>query len=1048
VRADTLAYVVYTSGSTGTPEGVGVSHRSAVERIRAAAEIYQVGPGSRMVQVVGLGFDVSVLETFLPLAHGGTLVLVPEEERLTPPVLAATLERQEVTTVSVTPAILSLWPAERLHALRTVGVGGEPCPAELAARWAPGRRFLNIYGPTEATIFATVEICSGGFEPPTIGRPVAGTRAYVVDSALRPVPIGTAGELLLGGAGLARGYLGRPDRTAERFVPDPWCHLNDKPGARLYHTGDRARLLADGRIEFLGRLDDQVKIRGVRIEPGEIEAALRFHPAVQDAAVVPREGRDGEKELVAFLVSPEAVDPSILRRFLEDRLPTAMLPSRLVTLPALPVNAAGKVDRRALSRLALPGEGRAIQGRSEPNGPVEAFVAGLFREVLHLDAFSMEEGFFELGGTSLQAAILVNLLEERLGEYVYVVALFDAPTVEELAIYLERHYPAAVARLSDQAALIEEKTSGDRATDRATGAELAELRRLVAAGRPARRTVVAPRNRRAVFVLSPPRSGSTLLRVMLAGHPALFSPPELELLGFDTLGERRAAFAGRYAFWREGLIRAWMEAFGLGADEATLDLERLEAIDAPVREVYRELQERLGGRLLVDKTPAYALDPDSLARAEEQFEEPLYLHLLRHPCGMMASFEKSRLEQVFFRHPHPFTSRRLAELVWTESHQNIREHLTRIPAARHYEVRFEDLVREPRPVLEGICRFLGIELDPAMLDPYTGSRMTDGIHELSKMLGDVKFHEHDRVDAAVAETWRAGYREEDLGEPTRAVALDLGYLAAAAETRPSVVVPLRNGGGRPLFLVHPVGGNVLCYADLARRLDTPVYGLQAAGLAGGRPHETVEEMAACYLEALRRVAPAGPYRLGGWSFGGLVAFEMASRLRAAGEEVELLVLLDTPSPNGLPTSATSEPDDAALLAGLARDLGGLAGRDLGIMPTDLLGLDPDSALEHVLTRAREAGALPSTLGDGAARLWRVYRANARAARAYRPQEPFAGRMLLFASTANGLRSKLGPALGWGGWALGKVEARPVPGDHYTLLREPGVEVLAARLRGR
>ena len=255
--------------------------------------------------------------------------------------------------------------------------------------------------------------------------------------------------------------------------------------------------------------------------------------------------------------------------------------------------------------------------------------------------------------------------------------------------------------------------------------DLLALRRLIP---PVSRSTAAaglPKNPRAVFLLSPPRSGSTLLRVMLAGHPRLFAPPELELLGFATLAEREAAFSGRYALWREGTIRALMEALGSTADAARERLEELARQGRTTRELYREIQAAIGGRTLVDKTPSYALDPATLARAEAEFEAPLYIHLLRHPCGMIASFEKAKLEQVFFRPPHGFASRQLAELIWTVSQENIRRFLAGVPAERQYRLRFESLVSAPREELTRLSAFLGLDFDPAMLDPYADGRAQD-----------------------------------------------------------------------------------------------------------------------------------------------------------------------------------------------------------------------------------------------------------------------------------------------------------------------------------
>ena len=555
-------------------------------------------------------------------------------------------------------------------------------------------------------------------------------------------------------------------------------------------------------------------------------------------------------------------------------------------------------------------------------------------------------------------------------------------------------------------------------------------------GRPS----ASPPLRRAVFVLSPPRSGSTLLRAMLAGHPALFAPPELELLGFDTLGERARALSGRWALWQEGTIRALMEAEGVPFEEAKRRMAAAEAEDLPVRELYARLERAVAPRTLVDKTPSYALDPGILARAEEEFASPLYIHLLRDPRAMIASFAKARLEQVFFRHPHDFDPRRLAELIWLVSQENIRDFLSGVPAERAIELRFEDLVREPRREMERLASFLGIAFDPRLLDPYDdpARRMTDGAHALSKMVGDVKFHQHRRVDPEAAEAWRREAGEDSLGEPTWRLAASLGYPrpeGTAGEGRPpgrpafSPLVPLRpQGEGRPLFCVHPVGGNVLCYAELARRLERPVYGLQSLGLGEAEPQGSVEAMAATYAAAVAAAQPEGPLALAGWSIGGVIAWEMARQLRRKGREVEIVVLLDSLAPGSLPGLSTATPelpeelDEAGLLAAVASDLGGIAGSEVTVEDVE---------------------------GPQARRLLRVYQANVAAVRRYRPAldagDP--GERVRVALLRAGDRPSGGvadPDLGWAGLAPGLL-VRELAGDHYSLLRPPAVDGLAAAL---
>ncbi|MEA2694984.1 MAG: hypothetical protein QOJ16_4371, partial [Acidobacteriota bacterium] len=444
--ADSLAYVIYTSGSTGTPNGVLVPHRGPVNLLRQARDLFGVGPESRVLQIASPGFDASVLEIFLALGMGASLCLASEEERLAPAALADTLVSQGVTTVVLTPSFLSVLPEGSLAAVSAISVGGEACSGDLAARWASapgGRRLLNCYGPTEASIFATAEICGGDGGAPPIGRPVAGVAAYVVDARLVPVTPGVAGELALGGLGLARGYLDRPARTAERFVPDPW---SERPGSRLYRTGDLARHRPGGRLEFLGRADDQVKLRGLRIELGEIEVALTAHPEVTAAVVLAPADRRGERRLVAYLAADPARTPAVadLRRFLAERLPAYMVPAEIHFLAALPVTTGGKVDRRALARLEPRAESRGEGGyAAAPRSPVEELLAEIWSDVLGLERVGMQDDFFALGGHSLLATRLVSRVRETFGVDLPLRRVFETPTIAGLAAAIAGDLPTA-----------------------------------------------------------------------------------------------------------------------------------------------------------------------------------------------------------------------------------------------------------------------------------------------------------------------------------------------------------------------------------------------------------------------------------------------------------------------------------------------------------------------------------------------------------------------------------------------------------------------------
>jgi amino acid adenylation domain-containing protein len=431
-----LAYVIFTSGSTGRPKGVAIEHRSAVALVRWALAAYSPRELAGVLMATSLCFDLSVFELFVPLAAGGRVILAGNLLAL-PELPAAS----EVTLVNAVPSPLAALVDGSLPAgLRTVNLAGEPLPPELAARihaHPQVERLLNLYGPSEDTTYSTLASVPRGAASIPIGRPLPGTRARVLGRHGEPLPIGVPGELLLAGVGLARGYLGRPQATAERFVPDPW----GAAGARMYRTGDRVRLLGDGRLEFLGRLDRQVKLRGFRLELGEIEAHLERHPAVSRAAVALRgEGAPGER-LVAYVVAAAGGDGGdlapALEAWLRRQLPAIMVPRTWVALPALPLSLNGKVDRRALPP---PPAGRPAAGAGAdlPRNAVEERLAAIWRETLGCQRVGIHDGFFALGGHSLLAVRAAFRVGRAFGVEVPAAALFGAPTVAELAAWLRR----------------------------------------------------------------------------------------------------------------------------------------------------------------------------------------------------------------------------------------------------------------------------------------------------------------------------------------------------------------------------------------------------------------------------------------------------------------------------------------------------------------------------------------------------------------------------------------------------------------------------------
>ncbi len=437
--ADSMMYVLYTSGSTGRPKGVVVEHGAMCNYMQWLGDTYEMRPGARVLQYASLVFDLAEAEIFTALSRGATLVLVPEDAKLSPPALSALIRDERCTYIGAPPALLGLVDAGPYPDLRGLLVGGEAFSGDLVNRWnLPGRTFVNGYGPTESTVGCIRYICEHitWRSSPPIGRALPNRTAYLVDEWNNPVPVGVPGEILIGGEGLARGYLGRPDWTAERFTEDPFV-----PGGRVYRTGDLAAWTEEGQIQFLGRIDTQVKLRGQRIELEEIEAVLTAHPAVAQALVAMREDRPGEKRLVGYVLpggaaagtSPPA--PQELRELVARELPPYMVPAVVVVLDELPLTPSGKVDRAALPAPAAERSGAGDY--LEPRTATERTVAEVFATILGLDRVGATDDFFELGGSSLQVAAVINEVRDRTGVTLPMRDVYTTPTVGAVAAALD-----------------------------------------------------------------------------------------------------------------------------------------------------------------------------------------------------------------------------------------------------------------------------------------------------------------------------------------------------------------------------------------------------------------------------------------------------------------------------------------------------------------------------------------------------------------------------------------------------------------------------------
>ncbi|HHH49688.1 MAG TPA: hypothetical protein ENK52_01770, partial [Saprospiraceae bacterium] len=618
-----------------------------------------------------------------------------------------------------------------------------------------------------------------------IGRPIDNTQIYLLDKDLNEVAIGETGEIYIGGDSVARGYLNRPQLTKERFINNPFTN---KKLDRIYKSGDLARMLPDGNIDFIGRDDYQIKLRGYRIELGEIEAQILKHPSIRETVVTVVGENSTDKKLVAYIVfvNDKSLTVSELRTYLAKQLAEYMIPAAYVVLDKMPLATSGKIDRKALPSL---GKDRPDleQAYVAPSTDIEKYIAKLWCEILDLNRIGIYDKFFELGGNSLQAAQFISQLQKELKTNIFIVTIFEAPSIAEYVDLLKRDYAKALQNR------FEKITSRNNQINITTNLQQSDFdnfdqyvpQLISEKASPKKRAAslqgtkgrAQAKNKKAIFILAPPRSGTTLLRVMLAGHPDLFAANELQLLGFQTMKARKEAYTGKFSLWLEGAVRTVMELKNCDADEAKNIIHQFELNNKTTKAFYKELQNWIGEKILVDKSPSYALDYHILQKAEQDFEDAIYIQLVRHPYAMIRSFEKMHMDQVMYLHAHQYNARQTGELIWTKSHQNINRFLQQIPAHRQFRLSYEDLVRQPKQMMQALCEKLGLDFHPALVNPYEDieQKMTDGLYEHSKPMGDPKLLQHQKIDPKLADAWKGVLTDNFLSKTTWQLATDFSY---------------------------------------------------------------------------------------------------------------------------------------------------------------------------------------------------------------------------------------------------------------------------------
>ena len=1103
------AYVIFTSGSTGEPKGVEVEHHSIVNFILAQIERMGLEQGDRASFSFSPSFDGALSEIFYSLSCGATCVVVDAETMLDPQLLTNYLRSKEVSVCKFPPALLSMLDESQLPSVRILASAGDKLTGELASRWTTsGRRFFNGYGPTEVSVGCTMMLLDGDcIARPPIGTPMANMRIYVLDQDQRPVPIGAIGEIYIGGAGVARGYLNQPEMTNEKFLPDPFAA---KSNARMYRTGDLGRWQESGVLEFAGRADDQVSLRGYRVEPGEIAMALERLPQVRQATVIQRE-ENGSNQLVAYVVA--------------EKEETEQLQSPLETKHVDGWRELFQQSHRSAPAIVDPsfnihGWVSTFTNKPIPSAEMQDWTDKTVRRIRDLNPehvleigcgtglllLRLAEDCASYTGSDLLSSSLENVrfalksrpdIAERVELYQALADDFDHVSGRKFdTIILNsvvQYFPSADYFLRVLRRAAEHLTPdgtiflGDVRNLRlhkalATAVELFQSEPDVPIEK--LRQQIALRLEHEEELLLDPASfqdihihcpGMALDRILLkdAEHAN-----ELSCFRYDVLLRPKDAVCSRsvdvieYSAEKHSAadLQRYLETqkpnhlrvTGVPNQRVQSNCDTVAELDS--NSCLRTAQDLMNAVPNSSKCSAdpneffalgdqlsYRVDVSWNLNRDDQFDV-CFTHENVQPST--ASFKVAPKATTSFRANQPLSHRRSREITAT-IHAQLSEELPSymLPSAIVIIDEFPktlngkiDRAKLPAPV--GRPAWAGEFVAPTSETEQAISRIWESLLDIHPIgLRDDFFQLGGHSMLAVrmiAEVDEACNRQLPLAalfqNPT------IAHLAELVD-RPdsqnaSCLVRLKqsaNGDKAPLFCVHPAGGTVFCYLELAKNLpnDRPVFGLQAVGIDGSdTPHDRLEDMAIHYARTIAAERPNGPIHISGWSLGGNIAFEVARQLQQEGRDVASVSLLDS----GLlsPETELREEDFLPLLMALFPGA-------VNVSLDELRDQDPQEQIEFFAQRARVAGIVPTEDIDQAGNIFRVFQANVKAVHQYRAED-FRGVVHLFRPADQSKTNNLfdDPVLGWSEVAK-TVDVVEVPGDHAHMLQSPAVEVLAARL---
>jgi len=1170
VTPEHLAYVIYTSGTSGQPKGVMVEHRALLNFVMAAAETYAVSAYDRVLQFASLSFDAAAEEIFPCLLSGATLVLrtdhmISSAETFLDACRALSLTVLDLPTAYWHQLAAHLnQPAEIPSSLRLVIIGGERVKPEQVKLWnqkvGQAVTLINTYGPTESTVVASLYTVSGQENPGAvlqeipIGKPLPNTTLLVLDEQLQPVPAGIPGELCIGGAGLARGYLNQPDLTKEKFIEYP---LADGKTIRLYRTGDLVRCRPDGQLEFKGRTDRQVKIRGFRVELKEIESVLAQIPHVLENVVTFHDDPSGQTRLSAYIVSnfPELNARSV-QEYLKGKLPAFMVPSFFIFVDQIPLTVNGKVD---LARLPKPdGTRDAVSAEyTAPRSDMEEQLARIWAEVLGVERVGVHDDFFDLGGHSLIATQLISKARTHLNVELSLRALFESSTVAKMAGRIVAQTPEqrkmslpvikkSAARtsypLSFTQARLWEAYLKDKKNPKFNIPAALRIKGEVDHDLLTRSLNTVVRRQAALRTTFHTSQGQAVQKV----HPKQqMTVPVVDLSGLDL--ETQTAEVSRlietdahtlFNLTRGPLFQVTLIKLAAADWVLVMNMHHIISdgwsMDVLVREVMTCYEMCLRGQelRLPELTVQYTdyvlwqrelLDSEIYARQLDYWKKKLagIPELLNLPLDRprppkqsdSGGFTYVRFDQELTQRIKLFcqNSRRGVTLfnfletvfaLMLAQYSGQKDIVVGSTFAARHTGELEQLIGV---FVETIILRTEIQHDPVFMDllaqksaaateawdnallPYTklkealnpkddksynavfqvkfllqnfrsGELKESGVAytfinpEVKKAKNDLMlvFNENglelegelsyrtELFDAKTAEQILVKYRnlvETVLRDPYKKV----------SEYACKSLVPVQSKGtNTPFFCVHPVGGNVFCYGNLAKLLgkNQPFYALQSAGLEGNPAELTVEEMAEVYIREMKSVQPQGPYYLGGWSMGGVIAYEMAQQLAGRHEETKLLVLIDSYTPS-VSASALDEP---ALLIRFCADLEGITKKRIRLDESLLKSMPPAEQFRYFLAQARILEVFPESISETYIHnIFNVFKANSRALQNY-AVKPYGGNAVQFYASAEDVNPFKDKSLGWKKWIKGSLDIHPVPGNHYTLVQPPNVDVLSKHLK--